>query len=151
MVPPGTYRRNAAEVAISHFKAHFLSVLAGTAKYFPPSLWDRLLPQAKITINLLRQFNATQNVSAYAHLSGPFDYIKMPLAPMGISVQVHEKTDKRGTWAYHTVDGWYLATSPENYQTHRCHIKSTKMKISQIQYISTTKISPDPPSHMLTK
>ena len=44
---------------------------------------------------------------------------------MGCAVQVHEKTDKRGTWAYHTVDGWYLATSPEHYRTHLCHIKET--------------------------
>ena len=65
------------------------------------------------------------NVSAYAHLSGPFEYNKMPLAPMGISVQVHEKTDKIVTWEYHTVNGWYLATSPEHYQTHRYHIKYT--------------------------
>ena len=50
----------------------------------------------------------------------------MPLAPMGCAVQVHEKTDKRGTWAYHLVDGWYLATSPDHYRTHLCHIKSTK-------------------------
>ena len=126
LVPPGCHRRNAAEVAIRNFKAHFLSVLAGTADDFPPSLWDRLLPQAEITINLLRQSNAAPNVSAYAHLSGPFDYNKMPLAPMGCAVQVHEKTDKRGTWAYHSVDGWYLATSPEHYRTHLCHIKSTK-------------------------
>jgi len=92
-------RRNAAEVAIRNFKAHFLSVLAGTAKDFPPSLWDRLLPQAEITVNLLQQSNATPNVLAYAHLSGPFDYNKMPLAPMGCAVQVHEKTDKQGTVA----------------------------------------------------
>ena len=58
-------------------------------------------------------------------MSGPFKYNKIPLAPMGISVQVHENTDKRGTWAYHTVDGWYLATPPEHYHTHKCHIKST--------------------------
>ena len=37
-----------------------------------------------------------------------------------------EKTDKRGTWAYHSVDGWYLFTSPEHYRTHNCHIKHTK-------------------------
>ena len=91
LVPPGCHRRNAAEVAIRNFKAHFLSVLAGTADDFPPSLWDRLLPQAEITVNLLRQSNATPNVSAYAHLTGPFDYNKMPLAPMGCAVQVHEK------------------------------------------------------------
>ncbi len=65
---------------------------------------------------------------AYAHLSGPFDYNKMPLALMGCKAQVHEKTDKRGTWAYHSVDRWYLFTSPEHYCTHNCHIKHTKSK-----------------------
>ena len=126
LVPPGCHRRNAAEVAIRNFKAHFLSVLAGVADDFPLQLWDRLLPQTEITLNLLRQSNATPTVSAYAHLSGPFDYNKMPLAPMGCGAQVHEKTDKRGTWAYHSVDGWYLYTSPEHYRTHACHIKATR-------------------------
>jgi hypothetical protein len=126
LAPPGCHRRNAAEVAIRNFKAHFLSVLAGVAEDFSPSLWDRLLPQTEITINLIRQSNATPNVSAYAHLSGPFDYNKMPLAPMGCEAQVHEKTDKRGTWAYHSVDGWYLFTSPEHYRKHNCHIKHSK-------------------------
>ena len=99
LVPPGCHRRNAAEVAIRNFKAHFISVLAGTAEAFPPSLWDRLLPQREITLNLLRQSSATPNISAYAHLCGPFDYNKTPLAPMGCAVQVHEKIDKRGTLA----------------------------------------------------
>ncbi len=97
LVPPGCHRRNAAEVAIRNFKAHFLSILAGVAANFPPSLWDRLLPQTKITINLIQQPNATTNVLAYSHLSGPFDYNKMPLAPMGCEAQVHEKTNKSGT------------------------------------------------------
>jgi hypothetical protein len=43
LVPPGCHQRIAAEVAIRNFKAHFLSVLAGAADDFPPSLWDRLL------------------------------------------------------------------------------------------------------------
>ena len=126
LVPPGCHRRNAAEVAIRNFKAHFLSILAGTATDFPISLWDRLLPQAEVTVNLIRQSNTTPTVSAYAHLCGPFDYNKMPLAPMGCDVQIHEKKDKRGTWSYHTVDGWYLNTSPEHYRTHKCATKSTK-------------------------
>ena len=70
LVPPGCHRRNAAEVAIRNFKAHFLSILAGAADDFPMHLWDRLLPQAEITVNLLRQSNATPTVSAYAHMSG---------------------------------------------------------------------------------
>ncbi|KAL7544208.1 hypothetical protein ACHAWF_007592 [Thalassiosira exigua] len=126
LVLSGCHRRNAAEVAIRIFKAHFLSILDGVADDFPANLWDRLLPQAEITINLLRQSNATPTISAYAHLNGPFDYNKMPLAPMGVKVQVHEKTDKRGTWAYHTVDGCYLLTSADHYRTHCCHVRDTR-------------------------
>ena len=82
----------------------------------------------EITLNLLRQSNATPKVSAYAHLNRPFDYNKMPLITMGCKVQVNKKTDFWGTWAFHSVNGWYLATSPEHYQTHTCHIKSTQSK-----------------------
>lgn len=92
------------------------------------NLWDRLLPQTEITLNLLCQSNATPTVSAYAHLSGPFDYNKMPLTPMGCDVKVHEMTGKRGTWAYHCIDGWLLNTSPEHYPIHNCHIKITRSK-----------------------
>jgi hypothetical protein len=52
----------------------------------------------------------------------------MPLAPMGCEAQVHEKTNKRSTWAYHLVNGWYLFTLPEHYCTHNCHIKHNKSK-----------------------
>jgi hypothetical protein len=113
---------------IHNFKAHFISVLASVAKDFPPSLWNWLLPQTKMTINLIWQFNATPNVLAYTHLSKPFDYNKMPLTPMGCEAQVHEKTDKHGTWAYHLVNGWYLFTSPKHYCTHNFHIKHTNSK-----------------------
>ena len=91
LVPPGCHWHNAVDIAIRNFKAHFLSILAGVADDFLLKLWDELLPQAKITTNLLCQFNATPTISAYAHMNGPFDYNKMPLAPMGCNVQVHKK------------------------------------------------------------
>ncbi len=47
---------------------------------------------------------------------------------MGCEAQVHEKTNKCGTWAYRSVDGWYLFTSTKHYCTHNCHIKHTKSK-----------------------
>eukprot|EP00804_Cyclotella_cryptica_P029883 CCRYP_010795-RA/>CCRYP_010795-RA protein AED:0.44 eAED:0.44 QI:0/-1/0/1/-1/1/1/0/166 len=125
LVPPGCHCRNAAKVAIRNFKSHFLSILAGVTDDFPFNLWDKLLPQAKITLNLLLQSNATPTVSAYTHCNGPFDYNKMPLITMGCNAQVHKKTDSRGTWAFHSVDGWYLNTPSEHYRTHCCHIKST--------------------------
>ena len=104
LVPPGCHIRNAAELAIRNFKFHFLSVLKGTADSFPQTLWDRLLRQAKVTVNLLRESNAAPNVSAYAHLSGTFDYNKISLTPIVCEAQVHDKTYKRRTWTYHSVD-----------------------------------------------
>jgi hypothetical protein len=89
-------------------------------------LWDRLLPQTEITLNLVRKLNAALTVSAYTHLSGPFNYNKMPLAPMGCAAQIHEKTDNRGTWQYHSVDGWYLFTSKDHYRTQNFHVKATR-------------------------
>ena len=56
---------------------------------------------------------------------------------MGCEVQVNEKTDKRGTWAYHSVDGWYLDTSPDHYRTHLCHIKTTNIE----RFIETAQFS----------
>ena len=94
LVPPGRHQRNAAEVAIQKFKVHFCSVLAGVADDFPLNLWDRLLTQTEITLNLLRQSNETPTILAYTYISGPFDYNKMSLTPMGCSAQVHEKINK---------------------------------------------------------
>ena len=64
LVPPDMHRRNTAERMIRHFKNHFLSILAGVDAAFPPYLWDLLLPQAELTINLLRQAAANPKISA---------------------------------------------------------------------------------------
>jgi hypothetical protein len=54
LVPPHCHRRNAAERAIRTFKEHFVAGLSSVDPSFPMHLWDRLLPQAEITLNLLR-------------------------------------------------------------------------------------------------
>ena len=69
MVPLDSHRANIAEVTIKTWKQHFLSIEAGTASDFPRSFWDELfVPQASLTLNLLRKSNATPTVSAHAHL-----------------------------------------------------------------------------------
>ena len=106
---------------------------------FATKLWDRLLPQTEITLNLLLQPNATPNVSAYAHFSGPFGYNKMPLAPVGCAVQIHEKADKRGTWKYNSVnDGSSIHHRITTARTHATS-KPPRKNNSSIQLISNTK------------
>ena len=54
LVEPHNHRVNAAERAIRTFKNHFVAGLASTHPQFPLYLWDELLPQAELTLNLLR-------------------------------------------------------------------------------------------------
>jgi hypothetical protein len=82
---------NRAERAIRTFKDHFLSILAGVDQSFPPYLWDLLLPQAEITLNLLQQSTLNPLISAWEFSHGPFDFNKTPLAPVGCRVLIHAK------------------------------------------------------------
>jgi hypothetical protein len=47
---------------------------------------------------------------------------------MGCAVQLHKSSERGGTWAENTTDGWYLQTSPEHYQCHKVHVKKTNSK-----------------------
>jgi hypothetical protein len=65
-------------------------------------------------------------VPAYQYVNGAFDYNKMPLSPMGCAVQIHERSERRGSWAANAVDGWYLQTSPKHYRCHIVYVKNTR-------------------------
>jgi hypothetical protein len=66
LVPPGIHRRYAAERAIRTFKNHFIAGLCSVDKNFPMHLWDRLLPQAEITLKLLHGPRINPKLSAWA-------------------------------------------------------------------------------------
>jgi hypothetical protein len=83
--------RNRAERAIQTFKNHFRSILAGVDASFLPYLWDLLLPQAELSLNLLWQATLNQQISAWEFFQGPFDFNKTPLAPVGCQVLIHAK------------------------------------------------------------
>jgi hypothetical protein len=83
LVPPRCHRRNAAERAIRTFKEHFVTGLSSVDPAFPLHLWYRLLPQAEITLNLLRTSRLYPQLSAAAHFHGLVDYNKTAFARPG--------------------------------------------------------------------
>ena len=89
-------RRNAAERAIKTFKAHFI---AGLTSHFPLNLWDRLVLQTQMTLNMMCASNINKKLSAYEQIYGTFDYNTTPLAPPGTKSIVHLKNNQRGTCA----------------------------------------------------
>ena len=108
LVPPHAHRTNLAERAIQTFKQHFKTGLALVDPDFPLSQWDRLLPQAVMTLNMLRASRANPKLSAYSYIFGEFDFNATPLAPPGTRVVAHSKPAVRGTWAPNGEDAWYI-------------------------------------------
>ena len=101
---------------ICHFKDHFLSILAGVDTTFPLSLWDLLLPQAKLTINLLHQATANPKILAWEYLNEPFNFNKTPLAPVGCRVLIHAKPAMCKSWDYSAKQGFYVGPALDHYR-----------------------------------
>ena len=95
LVPSHQHRRNAAERAIQMFKNHFLAGLYSTNPNFPINQWDRLLPQAVITLNLLRNTRVNPHLSAHTYINGVYDFNATPMAPPGTLLLAHEKPFER--------------------------------------------------------
>lgn len=125
-VPPHTHRANRAERAIRTFKNHFLATLATTHPDFPLSLWDRVLPQLELTVNLLRESDLNTNVSAYESVCGPFDLSAHPIAPIGMQVAIHNKPAQRTSWGTHAQRGYYLGPALKHFRCHRVFVTTTQ-------------------------
>jgi hypothetical protein len=81
LAPPHIHRRNNAERAIQTFKNHVIAGLCSVDPTFPLKLWDKLLPQATMTLNLLQKSRINPRMSAYAQLRH-FDFNRTHLAPL---------------------------------------------------------------------
>ena len=90
LTPPNMQRRNATERAIGKYKNHFLSGLATSDPSFPISEWDRLLPQANLTLSLLWLSRVNPKLSAYAYIFVNFDFHRTPLVPPGTKTIIHK-------------------------------------------------------------
>jgi hypothetical protein len=92
---------------------------------FPLHLWDRLLPQAEITLNLLRTSRLHPQLSAAAHFHGLVDYNKTAFAPPGCKNIAHKKSGKRRTWAPDGQHGYSLGPEMHHYRCQNVYISST--------------------------
>jgi hypothetical protein len=125
LVPTHCHHHNAAERAIQTFKEHFVAGLSSVDPTFPLHLWDILLPQAEITLNLLRTSRLHPQLSAAAHCHGLMDYNKTSCAPPGCKIIAHEKPGKRRTWAPHGQHGYSLDPAMHHYRCHNIYILAT--------------------------
>jgi hypothetical protein len=126
LVPPYNHRRNSDERAIRSFKDHLIAGICSTDKSFPVHLWDRLLPQAVITLNMLITSRINPKLSAATHIYGQYDFNRTPMAPPGTRIIAHETQNRRRTWAPHGQDWWYIGPALEHYRCYTVYITKNR-------------------------
>ena len=53
------------------------------------------------------------------------DYNAHPIAPPGVRIIIHGKSNIRKAWAPHGVEGWYLGPALEHYRCYRVYAAKT--------------------------
>ena len=127
LVTPYKHRNNQAERAIQTFKHHFKAGLASVDPNFPLAEWHRLILQANITLNLLRNARVNPKLSAYAYIFGNYDFSATPMAPPGTKVIAHSSPDKRGSWELNGEVGWYVGPAMDHYRCVDIYFPTTRM------------------------
>ena len=74
LVPPHINQRNAAQSSVKTFKNHFIPALCTVYPLFPFYLWDWILPQVTMTLNMLRQSELNPGLSAYEQVDGKHNF-----------------------------------------------------------------------------
>ena len=92
-------------------------------------LWDRLLQQAKISLNLLRQSINLPHISDYTHIFGEFDFNHTTLAPPGTIVVIHNRPNDCASWEPHVEYGWYILTAIEHCRCHKVYTPKTRAEL----------------------
>ena len=125
-MPPDVHRRNASERAICTSKAHFIAILVGVYGALSSYLWDALLPQTKLILNLLHQDTLALDMSVWEYYNGPVNYYTTPFGPIGCKVTTHNKPRTRKSWDFRARDGFNICSTINHYQFHKVVDSTTK-------------------------
>ena len=126
LVPPHLHQTNSIKHAIQTFNNHLISGISSCDPGFTMYLWDRLLSQGTLTLNLLRPSRINPRLSTEAQINGVFDFNRTPLAPPGTKFLFFESSADRRNWSPHGVDGWYLCPAPKHYIYYQLFVVKTR-------------------------
>jgi hypothetical protein len=109
------------------------------------------MPQAVMTLNMLRTSRINPKLSAATHIFGQYDFNRAPMAPPGTIIIAHETPDRRRTWAPHGQDGWYIGPSLEHYRCYTVYItkKRSNRIVETVDFFPQRFILPFTSSHDL--
>ena len=72
-------------------KKQFIADLCTVDPRFPFYLWERLLPQVTMTLNMLQQSQLNPGLSDYEQVDGIQNFELIALSSLGCKLKIHEK------------------------------------------------------------
>jgi hypothetical protein len=125
LTPAGMHRCNIAKQAIRTAKNIFAGLCMVYPK-FPLYLWDKIIPQVEMTLNMLRGSRMNPRLSAWDQVCSVFDYNRTPIGPPGTRVLVHEKLHQHGTWAPLGEDALHIGPAFEHNRCYKVWTRETR-------------------------
>ena len=98
-------------------------------------MWDNLLVQTELTINLLWQATLNPSMLAWEYVNGAFYFTATPLGPIGCKLIIHTTKNKRKSWDHRGREGFSVGPALEHY---RC-IQAIDSKTNALIVIDTAE------------
>ena len=123
---PVNHQANVVERSHQTFKNHFISGLCKTDSEWPVQLWDHLLEQAVITINLLRSYLINATILAYYQFHGhKYDLNAHPMMQPGSKGVIFEDPNNGAAWGERGTYAWYTRQSLNHYRLLHWIVRKT--------------------------
>ena len=107
-----------------------MAMLTGVATNYPLSNWCKGTEQADITLNMMRPCLHNPALSAHEAMEGMFSFDATPMAPFGTEMMIHIKPNRRRTWGYHALRGWYFAPALNHYRVVKAVTDSGAVRLT---------------------
>ena len=120
LVQPYCHRRNVAEVAIKiskHTSYPSLPASTTTSPFGNGTSCSRRQSSHSICCGKQTPIQNCQPTRTYLAF-GNFDYNRLPLAPLGCAVQVHDPPERQTSWGFRARKGWYIGCAWDHYRLH---------------------------------
>ena len=116
-----------------YFQRKFLSVLAGVDHDFTKFMWDNLLVQTELTLNLLLQSTLNPRISAWGYFNVIFDYAANPLDTIGCKIIIHTTSNNSKSWDQQGRKGFIVGPALHQYRCIQAIDRKTNRCLSQTQ------------------
>ena len=92
-------------------------------------MWDNMLIQTELTLNLLRQATLNPRISTWEYFNNPFDYTATPLGTVGCIIIIHNKSNKQRSWYQRGREGFNVGLGLKHYRCFQAIDRKTKRLI----------------------